>query len=684
MAKDLSHFFCGRSFAPGKLFSGIIALSASYGKKKMKTVAIVYNNRDNSKAIEYIESTLKNILGDRIEVVRSYLNELPDGKQIEANAFILMNERMLYPLKSHVADLHNVIVMGRSFSRHALPAVYKIPAGTDVLVVNDTSASTMETLYMLYELGISHLNLIPYDAALSASNIYDKFEYAITPNEPDLVPKHIKNVINIGFREIGLNTMLMLISRLGINEDAVNLNLMKHVYDIAEPNLVYSTNYIDGFVKDHVMDEMVKDTVTAVFAMNANGNISYANDEAKEILKSNELSEFYGEDVSNQLITLNGLHYLMDRKILMLENWEMGCMVVLRNEKGIRDAEIALNKKLKDNRLYAKHHFDDIVHRTSIMDDCIAIAKKAALTDYTVLLYGESGTGKELFAQSIHNYSNRRSKPFIAINCAALPESLLESELFGYENGAFTGAEKKGKPGLFEQASTGTIFLDEIAGMSMGVQSRLLRVLQEKQIMRIGSDKVIDVDVRIIAATNKDLLKEVQRGSFRNDLYYRLNVIQIDIPPLRSRKADILPLFKTFTGRNFDSITPKERQQLVDYSWPGNVRELENCAFYTNTLGRIPSHLSDNFCQDSSDGTNYDDFVSRRTLEILKENTNIGHGIGRISIINALHEQGIDVSDSAMRQILQSLSDSDLITIGRGRFGTKITEKGLETCNDIT
>ena len=180
------------------------------------------------------------------------------------------------------------------------------------------------------------------------------------------------------------------------------------------------------------------------------------------------------------------------------------------------------------------------------MEDCIQHAKAAAATEYTVLIIGESGTGKELIAQAIHNDSQRKNRPFVGVNCAAIPENLLESELFGYVGGAFTGADKNGKIGYFERANHGTIFLDEIGDVSPAMQAKLLRVIQERQIMRVGSDRVIDLDVRIIAATNKNLLEAVEKERFREDLYYRLNVLQIKMPPLRARKEDIAVLLEYF------------------------------------------------------------------------------------------------------------------------------------------
>jgi transcriptional regulator with PAS, ATPase and Fis domain len=199
------------------------------------------------------------------------------------------------------------------------------------------------------------------------------------------------------------------------------------------------------------------------------------------------------------------------------------------------------------------------------------------------LIGGESGTGKEMFAQSIHQDSNRPKGPFVAVNCAALPPQLLESELFGYVEGAFTGAAKGGKIGLFEMAHKGTIFLDEIGEIDKSLQARFLRVLEEKQVMRIGSDKIIHVDVRVIAATNRNLNEQVNNGNFRSDLYYRLNVLNLYIVPLRERKGDIEYLANYFMrlsnkkyGLQIENLSPEVIKFLEEYPWPGNIRELKN------------------------------------------------------------------------------------------------------------
>ncbi len=225
---------------------------------------------------------------------------------------------------------------------------------------------------------------------------------------------------------------------------------------------------------------------------------------------------------------------------------------------------------------------DDLVAKSPAMKRVIEMAARIATVDSTILIMGESGVGKEVITNKIHALSRRRNQPFIKINCGAIPENLLESELFGYAGGAFTGAKREGKPGMFELASTGTLFLDEIAELPLGLQVKLLRVLQDKALVRIGGIKTIAVDVRVIAATNKDLASMVKSGAFRDDLYYRLNVFGIRIPPLRERREDLPPLLHEML-RKFNGIYETQKkfsaaavERLLNYDWPGNVRELEN------------------------------------------------------------------------------------------------------------
>jgi DNA-binding NtrC family response regulator len=276
-----------------------------------------------------------------------------------------------------------------------------------------------------------------------------------------------------------------------------------------------------------------------------------------------------------------------------LKAMEQGADGYIKSAFEMKELQIAL-QRLQDYRsllganFYLRrtqdliYRFDDIIGDSASLKKVLSIVKKVACSNASILIEGETGTGKELIAGAVHYNSGRSEKPFIKVNCAALQDTLLESELFGHEKGAFTGADKQ-RIGRFEQANFGTIFLDEIADMSPSTQAKVLRVLQEQEFERVGGTKTIKVDVRVISASNKDLKEEIVAKRFRDDLYYRLNVVNICIPPLRERREDILPLAKYFLRRfsgemskKVAGLTPEAEGILRNYEWPGNIRELRN------------------------------------------------------------------------------------------------------------
>lgn len=247
------------------------------------------------------------------------------------------------------------------------------------------------------------------------------------------------------------------------------------------------------------------------------------------------------------------------------------------------ESQVKLYRKELETLRSAKYSFDSIIGKSEVMEALKKEAFKAAATNLSVLISGESGTGKELFAQSIHNGSHRKCQPFIRLNCAAIPKDLLESELFGYEKGAFTGAKTTGKPGKFELAHTGSLFLDEIGDLPLEMQPKLLRALEEKEFERVGGNKMIHSDFRLIAASNQDLEGMVERGEFRADLYYRLNVVPLHIPPLRERGDDVVLLAEHLlagaaerTQYGLSTFSESANNLLKSHNWPGNVRELDN------------------------------------------------------------------------------------------------------------
>jgi len=303
-----------------------------------------------------------------------------------------------------------------------------------------------------------------------------------------------------------------------------------------------------------------------------------------------------GQKIEGKIWTVGDLKIVANIIPIKINNEIVRTVVTFQKVSQVQKIEQKIREKLYLKGNVAENTFSDIIGQSQIFRSLKEEAKNYAQIDSPVLLYGETGTGKELFAQAIHNHSPRRNKSFVAFNCAALPESLLESELFGYVGGAFTGAKKEGKMGLFEQAHEGTIFLDEIGEISQNIQARLLRVIQEHKIRRLGDDKVIPVDVRVITSTNKKLIQLLKENKFRDDLYYRINVLNLEIPPLRERKEDISLLVNFFIkkcGYKFkqtvEGISEEGMQILENHDWPGNIRQLEN------TIERLVVRTNKNF-----------------------------------------------------------------------------------------
>ncbi len=283
------------------------------------------------------------------------------------------------------------------------------------------------------------------------------------------------------------------------------------------------------------------------------------------------------------IISVNGRMVAANRVPICISGEIVGAISTFQDVTRLQKYEQMVRRKLNNVGFEAKFQFDDIVAIADSSRRVKDTARQCGEVDATVLITGESGTGKELFAQSMHNISPRARGPFVAVNCAALPDSLLESELFGYDEGAFTGANRGGKQGLFELAHGGTLFLDEIGELPLSFQGRLLRVLQQREVLRVGGKAMIPVDVRVIAATHQPLQELVQKGAFRSDLFYRLYVLSLHVPPLRERKEDIIPLTNIFVRefmfkyrKSNIMLSDAAYYNLIHYDWPGNIRELRN------------------------------------------------------------------------------------------------------------
>lgn len=354
----------------------------------------------------------------------------------------------------------------------------------------------------------------------------------------------------------------------------------------------------------NIIEEMLKNIMdfsdSGILAINKQGIIIYTNHLTEKscgipedsvgmnIQDYNPESKLYnvlkkGEISKNDIITRQGRKIVVNRIPIKYNNQIFGAVSIMQDLRKFEENDIEIRKNINDKGFKAKYTFDQIIGQCESIKKTIDTAKLYSLEDFPILINGESGTGKELFAQSIHNNSMRKDGPFVAINCANLPEGILESELFGYVEGAFTGAQRSGKDGLFVQSHKGTIFLDEIGELPIHLQSKLLRVIQEKEVFPIGSNKVIPIDTRIIAATNKKLFDEVEKGNFRLDLLYRINVLNLFLPPLKERKKDITSISVNYFISNHPKLYYSNQKRiseiisrLIEYSFPGNIRELNN------------------------------------------------------------------------------------------------------------
>lgn len=400
--------------------------------------------------------------------------------------------------------------------------------------------------------------------------------------------------INIVTMEINPPYILVKVEWENIIWDDFKKYMMEKVREIHD---IVEIDMMDYERREKELQTVINSMNDGLIAVKKSGRIAYFNKKAKELfnLRQRDINQdinqiipktMYNPNLDiedknniefNRKVRNKKVNVICDIRVIKNEfNVKIGALIILREMSNIRRLMHSINRP-------SMVTFDDIIGESKAMRDTINIAKSVAPCDSSVLILGESGTGKELFARAIHMESNRCNGPFVAVNCAAVPDTLLESEFFGYEQGAFTGARTAGKQGLFELATNGTLFLDEIGDLPTHLQAKILRAIQEQKIRRIGGHHSIPVDIRIISATNKNLEKMVKEGTFREDLYYRLNVIPVKIPPLRERRDDILIFAKHFAedigkdmGKTDLCFTKDALNELMRHSWPGNVRELQN------------------------------------------------------------------------------------------------------------
>jgi len=667
----------------------------------MKTIGILTSIPSSLSG--FIQNNLEKVFAGYATINKYYLSCFNPGDIINDDVVVVTAQSHAMKAQNYISSTSRIIVLRRTLPNSEIYKITAIPKGTNVLVVNDLPETTSEVVAYLYQIGITHLNLIPYDRKKQ----YPDINIAITPGEADAVPSHIKTVIDVGHRCVDISTFLSILNYFDIDTQETCRRLITYSDTIVTMDIGIKSQYKELFMKNIQLDTVVNLSHDGILLTDKDKFILLYNKKFSQIFEidgsiigrhiSQVISNKLLQDASpnmciDELIEFKGRSLLVSSKQIEQFGEPAGIYYDFQEVTHIRHLEKSLSKKLRENGLVTRYTFASVQTKSPKMKDCINFAKRLAPTNLTVLITGESGTGKELIAHAIHDASPRSIYPFVAINCASFPENLLESELFGYEAGSFTGAIKEGKCGLFEQANNGTIFLDEVGDMPLSVQVRLLRVLQERQIMRVGSQGVINVDLRVIAATNKDLQSEIQKGTFRQDLFYRLNVLPIIIPPLRQRPEDVIHLFhllmKTCHNKKI-SLTREAEDLLLKYKWPGNIRELANAVAYIsltadNTVdsSNLPTYILDT-CSDFDQELTYlttrcDSEKAYQLLTILSRHA---IGAGRKCLEAEFADSLASITEGEIRRLLSVLRERDLVESQVGRHGSRLTTKGLDFLN---
>jgi sigma-54 dependent transcriptional regulator, acetoin dehydrogenase operon transcriptional activator AcoR len=679
----------------------------------------------DKKVNNFLRTIINNIIGGEVKVYGLTLGK--DAPGTMAPDVVMASGRFLLPKLRSIFPNRVIIAPKRLITGYNLEKVLMLKRGARVLVVNHPRFASEDTIESLKSLGITHIEYVPYWKGMK-KEIGD-IDTAISPGMAHLCPGNIRRVIDIGPRIISIYSFLQLLIALDLDLSYLENYATYHHNFLMESSRKLSEVLEQSELLRSYQEVILNQFEDGLLSVNESGKIDIANRAAAVLFgkkRENLLSANISDILSNFKHRANlsaypeknlrhSAIYDYDGKQIVSQKIPVSSKNAVRHIYTFR--EIAKIQRLEKNvRLHLAHKgyvtkygFEDIWTKSRIIDDLKERASNFAITERNILITGESGTGKELFAHAIHRSSPRRDGPFVAINFAGIPESLIESELFGYEPGAFTGAQKGGKPGLFEQAHGGTIFLDEIGDAPANVQSRLLRVLQEREVMKVGADRIIPIDVRIVAGTNKDLHEAMRKKRFRNDLYYRLSTLPLEIPPLREHKEDILFILKKWLAERCGiekEFAAPAVECLTRYSWPGNTRELINLAEYISisamhkdsiNLGDLPKHFSVEYPRSGQtevsgslwrEGNSdlgrtaaqqfqemaIDPVSGTALLKILQARP--GLPVGRLSLIGELARVNCHITEATMKRYLRTLRDKGFVHVGTTKQGTCLAPRG--------
>lgn len=663
-------------------------------------------------------NSLMQFFGSRIEIDAHHGSDPIDEDRFRQADLILLSDIRLLQGQPTPLPHVPVLVARRTVDIKKLDRLMDLPSGTRCLFVSNSIEMVEGAIELLRHLGFAHLTFLPYvpDADMPLPE-KDQVDVAVCHGLPELVPEHFEHVIELGHRPLDLTTIFDIARLLHLSPEKANLYTAEFISDFVHMGrkLTHSMNNVRQL--NEKLESILNAVHEGIIGTDASGIITAMNAEAEKILQLSAsacigrhvqevIPEFQvhtvlesRKEVANQLFEFRNLYLLVTQIPTFLDDQILGVVITFQDVTKVQQIEQEIRKKSTNLGLKTKYSFANIIGTSASIQANKQVATKLAESDFTILITGENGTGKEVFAQAIHQHSSRRDGPFVPVNFAGLNESLVESELFGYEEGSFTGARKGGKMGLFELAHNGTIFLDEIGDAPLSIQAALLRVLQEKQVMRVGGYRVIPVNVRVIAATNRNLIDMIKQGTFREDLYYRLNVLPLHIQPLRERPEDILVLIDYFLKKKKKQLTfaPEVTELLLRYSWPGNIRELENFIHYAVViaegnrvelshlperilLSQAPSPPSKPPTEDEVEDTiqylqrhgSLQDFEA--LLQVLAACSKRQERIGR----NALNARlALPMSEAQIRQKLNVLNRAGCVSVGVKKQGTQITPFGL-------
>lgn len=676
---------------------------------KKRELAIVTLKKD---AGEIYSNQINYFLGDSIKINLYSFEE--GGFTFFEEKLILLSVNLKYEeiLKMCNQDAQ-IIIPNLTFEKSSFEKICKLNKNETVFVYNLSKSMALETIAIIYRLGVDIPNLIPCYPEMKK---IPENSIVLTPGEKLNIEAKNCKIIDLEYRIIDLSSIADIAMKLNL-ESLIQEDLVKKFMDkivpisyITEKLLVTQTKLENQF------DFLLSAIDDGIIGVSNEGIVQFYSHVAREILSINGnemIGKYIGEYVKSldfdqiikkevpyfqKLIKVNNIDINMEVKYTHISVFN-GFIIKVSKFHQAEKKQAKLRAQLMSSGNVSKYNFDDIIGCSDSIKNTKKIAYKMAQSDSSILIIGESGTGKELFAQSIHSASRRSQGPFVAVNCSTFQEGLLQSELFGYDEGAFTGARKGGKIGLFELANKGTIFLDEIGEMDLNSQATLLRVIQEKQIRRVGSDKIIDVDIRIIAATNRDLKKLVCENKFRKDLFYRLNVLPLKIAPLRNRNEDVFLIFESFK-KNLDvkfSLSDELVEVFKTYSWEGNIRELRNLVEYCSYLDKsiieiydLPEYMLESikhkdYCLELSNKNDIKNISNlkrdlRDYIFVLEKINNayvLKQRIGRRKIYEYALEEKIFLTEQQIRSILIELQEFGFVKILSGRGGSVITEKGI-------